>query len=69
MLKFIKQTFLLLLGFSGSLTHAANVFERTKNICLNNEPCAAGQQHIDLNLEELHYYRLLVSLHKYKKKL
>ena len=39
MFKFIKQAFISLLSFSGSLDCLAKLSDQTKCISLNNEPC------------------------------
>ena len=58
MLKFIKQTYivllLLLLGFGRSLA--------TKCPSMNNQPCTPRLSLIDLNPDELPYYPFMVSL-------
>ena len=51
MFKFIKQTFIALLSFSGSLT--------TKCLSLNYEPCIARPT-IDLNPNALHHYPFMI---------
>ena len=64
MFKFIKQAFIVLLNFSGSLGRGARVSESTKCISLNNESCEARVTPIDLDLKELHYYPIMVSLNR-----
>ena len=56
MLRLIKQVFIALLSFSGSLT--------TKSVSLNNEPCMIRPTLIDLNPVELNYYPFMISLDK-----
>ena len=56
MFRLIKQVFIALLSFSGSLT--------TKCVSLNNEPCMIRPTLIDLNPVELNYYPFLISLDK-----
>ena len=41
MLKFIKQVFIVLLGFTGALARVAKVSGSTKYLSLNNEPSLA----------------------------
>ena len=41
MFKLIKQAFIALLSFNGSLSPVAKGFVQTKCIPLNNEPCLA----------------------------
>ena len=50
----IKQVFILLLSFSGSLA--------TKCVSLNDEPCMVRPTLIDLNPVELKYYPFMISL-------
>ena len=52
----VKQVFIALLGFSGSLA--------TKLVSWNNEHCMARPTLIDLNPIELDYYPLMVSIDK-----
>ena len=47
-IKFIKQAFIVLLRFIGSLA--------TKCIYLNDTPCLATPNLLDLNSTELHYF-------------
>ena len=54
MLRLIKQVFIALLRFSGSLT--------TKFVSLNYEPYVTRATLIGLNLDELNYYPFIVSL-------
>ena len=56
MFRLIKQVFITLLSFSGSLA--------TKCVSLNNEPCTARPTLSDLNLIELIHYPLMISLDK-----
>ena len=65
MLKFIKQAFVLLLSFIGSLARVAKVSDRTKCVSLNNEPWLARPTLIDLKPNELHYYPFNVSLNRF----
>ena len=55
---FIKQIVLVLvlLGFGGSLS--------TECISMNNQPCMVRPTLLDLNLDELHYYPCIISLHR-----
>ena len=52
----IKQVFVALLSFSGSLA--------TKYVSLSNDPCMVGPALIDLNRVELNYYPFMISLGK-----
>ena len=52
----IKQVFITLLSFSGSLA--------IKCVSLNNEPCMIRPILIDLNPAELNYYPFMISLDK-----
>ena len=54
----IKQLFIVLLSFSGSLT--------AKCVSLNNEPSWLGLNFIDLNPTKLNYYPFEISLDKFK---
>ena len=56
MLWLIKQVFIVLLGFGGSLT--------TKCVSLSNKLSMARPTLIDLNPIELNYYSLMISLGK-----
>ena len=56
MLWLIKQVFIALLSFSGSLA--------TKCMPLNNEPFIARPTLIDLNPVEINYYSIVISLDK-----
>ena len=56
MFRLIKQVFIVLLNFSGSLV--------TKCVSLNNELCMSRPNLIDLNPIELNYYPFMVSLDK-----
>ena len=56
MSRLIKQTFLVLLSFNGSLA--------TKCVSLNNNPCIARPVYINLNSLELNYYLFMISLVK-----
>ena len=56
MFRLIKQVFIALLSFSGSLT--------TTSVSLNNEPCMIRPTLIDLNPVELNYYPFMISLDK-----
>ena len=53
MFSLIKQVFIVLLSFSESLARIAKVFERTKCLYLNDEPCMVRLTFIDLNPLEL----------------
>ena len=50
MLKFIKQVFIVLLGFTGALACVAKVSGSTKYLSLNNEPSLARPILIKWNL-------------------
>ena len=52
--KFIKQAFILLIGFTGLVA--------IKFIPLNDAPCLDRPTLIDLNANELHYFLFLVNL-------
>ena len=54
MSRFIKQVFLALSGFSGSV--------ETKGVSLNNETCMISPTLIDLNPLELNYYPFMIIL-------
>ena len=56
MLRFIKQVLIVLLSFSRSLP--------TKCASLENEPCMNRPTFIYLNLVELNYHLLMISLYK-----
>ena len=56
MFSLIKHVFIVLLDFSSSLA--------TKCLSLNDEPCTVRPALIDLNLIELKYYLLMISLNK-----
>ena len=56
MFRLIKQVFITLLSFSGSLA--------IKCVSLNNEPCMIRPILIDLNPVELNYYPFMISLDK-----
>ena len=56
MLWFIKQVFIALLSFSGSLS--------TKCMSLNKEPCVNRPIIIDLDTIELDYYPFIITLDK-----
>ena len=66
MLRFIKEVFITLLTFSGSLAGMVNVSNFKRCTSLNNQPCMARPTLIDLNLDkynqELRYYPFIVSL-------
>lgn len=64
MLRFIKQAFIELLRFSGSLGCITKVSDRTKYISINNEPSLARHTLTNLNPNELHYYPFMVSLER-----
>ena len=69
MFRLIKQIFIALLTFSGSLASTVYVSNHTKCISLYNQPCMTGLTIIDLNPdkcnEELCYYPLIVNLDKF----
>ena len=50
--RLIKQVFIALLSFSGSLAGIANVSNLTTCISLNNQPCMTRPTLIDLNRDE-----------------
>ena len=54
--------FIVLLSFSSSLARVAKVFDRTKCLFLNDEPCMIRPTLIDLNPVELKYYPFMISL-------
>ena len=54
--RLIKQAFLVLLSFNGSLA--------TKCVSLNNKPCITRPVLINLNSLELNYYLFMISLVK-----
>ena len=56
MLRLIKQVFIALLKFSGSLA--------TKCVSLSNVPCMVRSTLIDLNHNELNYYLMEVKCQK-----
>ena len=56
MFRLIKQVFIVLLSFSGSL--------ESKCVSLNNEPCTISPTLINLNHTELNYYPFMISLDK-----
>ena len=56
--------FIVLLSFSSSLARVAKVFDRTKCLFLNDEPCMIRPTLIDLNPVELKYYPYIISLNK-----
>ena len=56
MFTLIKQMFIALLSFTGSLA--------TKCVSLDNEPCMTGPTLIDSNSIELNYYSFMISLDK-----
>ena len=56
MFKLIKQAFVALLTFTGSLA--------TKCMSLNSEPYIIRSTVIDLNPVELNYYPFMISLNK-----
>ena len=64
MFSLIKQVFILLLSFSGSLTRVAKVSNRTKCLLLNDEPWTVRSTVIYLNPIELKYYPFMISLGK-----
>ena len=65
-LKTIKEAYIALLSFSGSIARAAKVTGYAKCMFLNNELCIARSKLIDSNLEELHYDSQIVSLNRCK---
>ena len=60
MFSLIKEVFIVLLCFSGSLA-----FDQTKCILLNDEPCIVRPTLIDLNHVELKYHSFMISLDKF----
>ena len=56
--------FIVLLSFSSSLARVAKVFDQTKCLFLNDEPCMIRPTLIDLNPVELKYYPFMISLNK-----
>ena len=57
MINFIKQVFIPLLSFNGSLAK--------KCVSLSNEPCMARPTLTDLNPNEINYYPFIINLDKY----
>ena len=64
MLSFIKQVFIVLLGFIESLAHVAKISDQTKCLSLNDEPCMVRPILTDLNSVEVKYYLFMISLDK-----
>ena len=52
MFTLIKQVFIALLSFSGSLSSMINVSCHLNCICSNNQPCTTRPTHMDLNADE-----------------
>ena len=63
MLSFIKQVFIVLLGFIESLAHVAKISDQTKCLSLNDEPCMVRPILTDLNSVEVKYL-FMISLDK-----
>ena len=64
MLSFIKQVFIVLLGFIESLAHVGKISDQTKCLSLNDEPCMVRPILTDLNSVEVKYYLFMISLDK-----
>ena len=64
MLKFIKQAFIVVLSFNGSLARVAKVSNQTKCIPSNKKQCLARPTLVDLISNELHYYLFIISLNR-----
>ena len=64
MLSFIKEVFIVLLGFIESLAHVAKISDQTKCLSLNDEPCMVRPILTDLNSVEVKYYLFMISLDK-----
>ena len=64
MLSFIKQVFIVLLGFIESLAHVAKISDQTKCLSLNDEPCMVRPILTDRNSVEVKYYLFMISLDK-----
>ena len=64
MVSIIKQMFIVLLSFSSSFTHIANISDRTKCLSLNEESCIVRPTLIDLNPFEHKNYPFMISLDK-----
>ena len=60
MFQFSKQVFLGLLSFDGLLCCIATIYDCTKCLSINNESCITRPTCIDLNIEEFHFYLLMV---------
>ena len=60
----LKKLLLPYKDFGESLVYVPKVSGHKKSISLNNEPCLAWPIFIDLNSNELHYYRFMVSLYR-----
>ena len=56
--------FVVLLSFSKSLAHVAKVYDQTKCLLLNAEPCMVKPTIIDMNPVELKYDPFMISLNK-----
>ena len=56
--------FVVLLSFSKSLAHVAKVYDQTKCLLLNAEPCMVKPTLIDMNPVELKYDAFMISLNK-----
>ena len=69
MLRLIKNIFIALLSFSGSLASIANASNHTKGMSLNNQLCMTLPVLIDLNHDEhnqgLCYYPFKVNLDRF----
>ena len=64
MLSFIKQVFIVLLGFIESLVHVAKISDQTKCLSLNDEPRMVRPILTNLNSVEVKYYLFMISLDK-----
>ena len=57
MLTLVKQVFIALLSFSGSLTTTCKF--------LNNEPCITRSTLVDLDPDDISHYKFMVNFDKY----
>ena len=62
--KLMKQAFIAVLSFSGSLVRVTKFSYRKKFISVNKEPSLTRSTLFDLNLNEHYYYPCMVSLGK-----
>ena len=70
MFRLIKEAFMALLSFSGSLASMVHVSNFTTCLSLSDQQCMTRPTLIDLNADKhnqgLHYYRFIVHLDKCK---